>query len=90
MIIVLPKTSTLDVRLPLVQDSSGGWIPIELLFIDGLQLLTHYGHLNQMIQGKTRKFLEHGGLAKISGLGANLMKNIHNVSFLCNEKILTP
>jgi hypothetical protein len=85
VVVVLPKTSTLDDKLPLVQDSSGGWIPIELLFIDGPQHLTHYGHLNKMIQGKTRKFLEHGGLAKISGLGADLMKAINNVRLLCNE-----
>lgn len=40
--------------MPLVQDGSKAWIPVQFLFVDGPQPFAHYGHLTNFIREKIR------------------------------------
>jgi hypothetical protein len=83
---VLPPTAKLDERLPLVQDDSGAWIPIEMLCLDGPQPLTRYGHLNTDVHDSIISFMKQHGTAKMFKIAAEFLQKgspngSENVSF---------
>jgi hypothetical protein len=51
----------LDSELPLVQDMSKAWFPVQVVEINGPQLLRGFGHLNEAILDKARHFLRQDG-----------------------------
>ncbi|KAF1913257.1 hypothetical protein BDU57DRAFT_597645 [Ampelomyces quisqualis] len=61
--------------LPLVQDPTGAWIPVQMLNVVGPQLLTRYGHLNSAIGTVTRDFVKQDGYARLFDISARILRD---------------
>jgi hypothetical protein len=76
--VVIPsKTDKLSLNesLPLVQDPTGAWIPVQMLNVVGPQFLTRYGHLNNTIGTVTRDFLKLNGYARLFEISARIQRD---------------
>jgi len=73
--LVLPDDKKLNAALPLVEDDTGAFIPIELVFADGPQPLHRFGHLNEVIRGAVAHYMELESATKMFDISKSLVEH---------------